>query len=168
MQTLGRILLSRFTIAIIELLLVIPLVLAIREVSSQLFVNKAELHQEMDIVTGIGVILIGLGVVLEERHILREVFHNIGGKNEVWEESVDHLCHKYGTGQLVIGLVACICIEAIKIPNTILYTGEVDDYMVAVALAFLALGALLLTRSGITLLFFMSPPKSAVRQPSSH
>jgi len=34
-------------------------------------------------------------------------------------------------GQLVFGLFAAICIEMIKIPNTIIYTGETDDWLVA-------------------------------------
>lgn len=60
----------------------------------------------------------------------------------------------------MIGLLAEICIEAIKIPNTILYTGEVDDYLVAGSLFFVFLGALLLFRFGVTLIFFMGKDRA--------
>ena len=155
MHLLGRLLLSRFTFGAAQLLLVVPLVLAVWQVGFRMF-TKDDLHEEMDIVTGIAVIMIGLGVVLEERHVLREVFRLTGGAREAAEEAVDHLCHKYGAGQLVFGLFAAICIEAIKIPNTILYTGEVDDYLVIGGLFFVAMGAFLLARCGLVLL--LSPP----------
>lgn len=157
MRAFGRIVLSRPFIGVLQLLLVVPMVLAVIEVGKELF-GKPDLHNEMDIVTGIGVIMIGFGVVLEERHILREVFGLLGGPHEAWEETIDHICHKYGAGQLVLGLFAEMCIEAIKIPNTILYTGEVDDYMVVGALAFMAVGAALLARGAITLLFLTPRP----------
>jgi hypothetical protein len=155
MRWLGTVLSSRFTIGIICLLIVLPMVLANIEVSTRLF-TKPDIREEMDICTGIGVIMIGLGVALEERKTLREVFGVLGGADEAWETSIDHLCHNYGAGQLVIGLFAEICIEAIKIPNTILYTGEVDDYLVAASLFFISLGAILLFRFGITMVLFMS------------
>ena len=152
MQWLGRVLSSRFTIGIIALLIVVPMVLAIPEVWARLF-GKPDIKEEMDICTGLGVIMIGLGVSLEERKTLREVFGILGGRFEGWEQKIDHICHNYGAGQLVIGLMAEICIEAIKIPNTILYTGEVDDYLVTASLFFIGLGGFLLLRLAFTLFF---------------
>jgi hypothetical protein len=157
MRIFGRLLLSRPFLGLLQLLLVAPMVLTIVQVGHELF-RKPDLKEEMEIVTGIGVIMIGFGVALEERHVLREVFGLLGGVHEAWEEAIDHLCHKYGAGQLVLGLLAEICIEAIKIPNTILYTGEVDDYLIVGALFFLGVGALLLARGGITLLFLTPKP----------
>ncbi len=159
MRWLGRVLSSRFTIGVLSLLIVLPMVFSIGEVSGHLF-GKPDIKEEMDICTGIGVIMIGLGVALEERKTLREVFGLLGGADEAWQASIDHLCHNYGAGQLVIGLLAEIFIEAIKIPNTILYTGEVDDYLVVGSLFFVGLGALLLFRLGITLIFFARKPST--------
>jgi hypothetical protein len=51
--------------------------------------------------------------------------------------------------------MAEICIELIKIPNTIIYTGEVDDYLVAAGLFFVGVGALLLVRHVLVMLFFL-------------
>ena len=160
MQWLGRVLSSRFTIGIVALLILAPMMLSIVEVSARLF-GKPDIKEEMDICTGIGVIMIGLGVSLEERRTLREVFGILGGRWEDWEQKIDHVCHNYGAGQLVIGLMAEICIEAIKIPNTILYTGEVDDYLVAGSLGFIGLGAILLLRLAFTLFFRLPRPQAA-------
>ena len=158
MQWLGRVLSSRYTIGIVALLIFLPMMLSIVEVSARLF-GKPDIKEEMDICNGIGVIMIGLGVSLEERKTLREVFGLLDGPFEAWERTVDHVCHNYGAGQLVIGLMAEICIEAIKIPNTILYTGEVDDYLVAASLVFIALGAVLLLRLAFTLFFRLPRPQ---------
>lgn len=157
MQWVGRVLSSRYAIGMVALLIVLPMVLSISEVSARLF-GKPDIKEEMEICTGIGVIMIGLGVSLEERRTLREVFGLLGGRHEAWEQSIDHVCHNYGAGQLVIGLLAEICIEAIKIPNTILYTGEVDDYLVLASLFFIGLGAILLLRLAFTLLFRLPRP----------
>jgi hypothetical protein len=159
MQVLGRFLLSRWFIGVLQLLLVLPMALAVFEVGHELF-NHPDLREQMEIVTGVGVIMIGFGVALEERHIVREVFGLAGGPHEAWEERVDHICHKYGVGLLVLGLFAEICIEAIKIPNTILYTGEVDDYLVAAGLVFVAIAAALLARGSIILLFLTPGPQA--------
>ena len=64
-------------------------------------------------------------------------------------------CHNYGVGQLSIGLMAEICIELIKIPNTIIYTGEVDDFLVAGGLFCVGVGALLLLRHVLVMFFFL-------------
>lgn len=152
LRGLIRVLISRHAVGLLGLIIVVPVVLAIREVSHQLFVNP-DLKEVMDIVTGIGIILISLGVTLEERETIREIFHLIGGPDEAWQKSIDHTCHNYGVGQLVLGLLAEMCIEMIKIPNTIIYTGDVDDYLVAVGCAFLGIGAVLLLRMSIILIF---------------
>ncbi|MFO1159601.1 MAG: hypothetical protein U1E60_12240 [Reyranellaceae bacterium] len=159
LRGLMRVLISRHAIGILALIIVVPLVLAIRENWEQLFV-RYDLHEPMDIVTGIGIILIALGVVLEERKALREIFDLVDGPDEAWQQSIDHLCHHYGVGQLVLGLMAEICIEMIKIPNTIIYTGDVDDYLVAVGCVFLAIAAVLLVRMAVVLIFLMGQHRS--------
>ncbi len=173
MRVLGRVLLSRWVIGLLLLILVPPLILAVVEIWPHLF-HVPDLHEDQDIVTGLGVIMIGVGVALEERHVLREVFGLLEGPHEAWEQMVDHVCHKYGAGQLVLGLFAEICIEMIKIPNTIIYTGEVDDYLIIGAMVFMTIGAILLARGGITLLFLLPgrdaalPPAAAPKRHGAH
>lgn len=161
-RSLMRVLTSRYTIGLISLLICVPMLITLTEVSRALWA-KPDIKEEMEIVTGIGIIMIGWGVVLEERKTLREIFGVLGMPDEAWQEMVDHTCHHYGVGQLSIGLMAEICIELIKIPNTIIYTGEVDDYLVAAGLAFVAVGALLLVRHVLVMFFFL--PRSV---PAAH
>ena len=161
-RSLMVVLTSRYTIGLISLLICVPMLITLTEVSRALW-SKPDIKEEMDIVTGIGIIMIGWGVVLEERKTLREIFGVLGMPDEAWQEMVDHKCHNYGVGQLAIGLMAEICIELIKIPNTIIYTGEVDDFLVAAGLIFVAIGALLLVRHVLVMFFFL--PRSV---PAAH
>lgn len=158
-RSLTRALISRYAIALIEFVIVIPMILAVREVPQMLW-NQPDIHEPMDIVTGIGIIMIGIGVVLEERKALRVILGLTGGPDEVWQEHLDESCHHYGVGQLVLGLIAEICIEMIKIPNSIIYTGEVDDYLVAAGCVFVAIGALFLLKHIVTLVFLMKSPQA--------
>lgn len=161
-RSLMSVLTSRYTIGIVSLLICIPMSITLIEVSKVLW-TKPDMKEEMDIVTGIGIIMIGWGVLLEERRTLREIFGLLDGPDEGWQAAIDHACHNYGVGQLSIGLMAEICIELIKIPNTIIYTGEVDDYLVAAGLFFVGVGALLLLRHVLVMLFFL--PRSV---PATH
>jgi hypothetical protein len=153
-RTLMLLLTSRYTIGLISLVICVPMFITLFEVSKVLWV-KPDMKEEMDIVTGIGIIMIGWGVVLEERKTLREIFGLLEMQDEQWQLAIDHVCHNYGVGQLCIGLMAEICIELIKIPNTIIYTGEVDDYLVAAGLVFVGVGALLLVRHVLVMFFFL-------------
>lgn len=144
---------SRYTIAFISAVICVPMAITIFVVSRQLWA-RPDLHEPMDIVTGVGIIMIGWGVVLEERATLREIFGLTGGVDEAWQAALDHTCHNYGVGQLVLGLMAEICIEMIKIPNNIIYTGEVDDFLVAGGLFFVGIGALIQVRHVLVMLFF--------------
>lgn len=154
MRPLMRVVLSHYAIGLISVLICIPMIITLTEIPKSLWL-KPDLHEEMDIVTGIGVIMIGWGVLLEERRTLREIFGLLEVQNEQWQMAIDHVCHNYGVGQLSIGLMAEICIELIKIPNTIIYTGEVDDYLVAAGLVFVGVGALLLVRHVLVMFFFL-------------
>lgn len=151
---LARGLISRYAIALLELIIVTAQILAVHQVWLMLW-NRPDLHEPMDIVSGIGIIMIGLGVALEERKALRVIFGLTGGPDEAEQERLDENCHHYGVGQLVLGLAAEICIDMIKIPNTIIYTGEVDDYLVAAGCIFVAIGAILLLKHAFTLVFLM-------------
>ncbi len=154
-RVLMIVLTSRYTIGLLSLVICVPMLITLTEVSKALW-SKPDLKEEMEIVTGIGIIMIGWGVLLEERKTVREIFGLLEAPDEAWQELIDHKCHNYGVGQLSIGLMAEICIELIKIPNTIIYTGEVDDYLVAAGLVFVGVGALLLMRH-VFVMFFSLP-----------
>jgi hypothetical protein len=103
------------------------------------------LHTAEEVVTGLGVILIGWGVALEERHKLREVF-GLLGENEAREERIDEICHRFGLGQLLFGLFAEIMVEAVRIPDAIINTSGIERSVLTAAAALLGIGGLLLLR----------------------
>jgi hypothetical protein len=139
-RLLVRIFVSPLAIAVIDLLILIPLILAIVDVSQDLL-RGANIHEPMDIVEGMGVILIGWGVALEERALLREIFALKQEKDEAWQVAIDHLCHSAGVGLLVFGLFAEMGIEVIRLPDRIINTQGANEAIAAVSVAFLAIGA---------------------------
>ena len=147
---LAHFLMSRYFIALFEALFVPPMVLGAWESILPLW-RDPDLHLPMETVTGIGVIMIGIGVVLEERHALREMFGIVGQPDEAWQETIDHSCHHAGVAQLVLGLFTEISIELIRIPNTVIYTGDADDWLVAMGCFFITCGAFLQLRHAIKL-----------------
>ena len=150
---LVRLLISRFSIAFIEIVIVVPMILATLQMTKVLWRSGADLHEAMDIVSGVAIIMIALGVVLEERKTIREVFELTGEPDEARQDWLDLHCHHYGVGQLVFGLFAAICVEMIKVPNTVIYTGETDDWLIAAGMLFVLLGAFLLVRHAFALVF---------------
>jgi LPXTG-motif cell wall-anchored protein len=64
-------------------------------------------------------------------------------------------------GQLVFGLFAAICVEMIKVPNTVIYTGETDDWLIAGGMLFVLLGAVLLFRHAFALVFLPGRKENA-------
>ncbi len=95
----------------------------------------------MDTTLGIGVILIGWGVALEERQSLRELFHLAGGADEERQMAIDHDCHGVGVGALLLGLFSEVAIECIKLPNRVVNTSGIEPYVLGLAVAMLVLCA---------------------------
>lgn len=146
-----RILLFPATIALIDILILIPLLLAVFDVCHELWALQG-IHEPMDIVEGMGVILIGWGVALEERAELREIFHLSEGNDGAWQEDADRLCHRTGIGLLVFGLFAEICIEVIRLPNRIINTQAINEVLVGISITFIAISGYILIRHVLALL----------------
>jgi hypothetical protein len=139
-----QVLLAPLTIALLDVLVIVPLVIGIIEIVRELAAGHGY-RESAEIVTGIGVILIGWGVALEERHELREIF-GVHGRGEEWQSAIDHHCKSTGIGALIFGLFAEMCIEAIKLPNHIIYTEGFNEVLVGIAAVFMALTAVVLAR----------------------
>ena len=136
--------LAPLTIALVDFLVLLPLGLALHE-GVRTFLSRRDYHEMLDIITGIGVILIAWGVALEERHELRDIF-NIHSHDEELQLTIDQGCKATGIGALVLGLFAEMCIEAIKLPNHILNTEGINEILVGVSLVLIALTAYVLIR----------------------
>lgn len=162
-----RIFVSPLAIAIINLLILVPLVLAIVDVIRSLW-HGGPINDPLDIVEGMGVILIGWGVAMEERSVIRELFALTGLPDEWRQTVVDHDCHAAGVGLLIFGLFAEMCIEAIRLPNHIINTEGINEIVLAASLVFLALCVWILARNILSLAMALLAQPSPSQQAGHH
>ena len=127
----------------VGLLIMIPLALGIFAASRDLLAGK-DVEHIAEILEGLGVILIGWGVAIEERSTLREMAHLVGSADEGRQVAIDRACHSSGIGLLILGLFAEICVEAVRLPNDVMPTEGIDPLICWLSIVFLIAGALTL------------------------
>ena len=132
-------------IAVVNLTILWPLVLAILDVVESMGILR-DFNEAVDTESTIAIILIGWGVALEERFVLREVFGMVGRPDERWQKGIDGACHRTGVGVLILGLFAEICAELTHLPNRIIDTGGSEHPLLAVGAVLLAVSGLILVR----------------------
>jgi hypothetical protein len=142
LRLLFELLVHPWTIALVNAAILLVLVLGF---FYMLHTGMEPLHQTEEIISGLGVILIGWGVALEERMKLREIFGLIGD-DEVREREIDETCHRIGVGHLLFGLFSEIAVEAVRIPDEIINTSGIEKFVLAGAAGLLGIGAILLAR----------------------
>lgn len=140
-----RLFLSPAAIIAMAILILIPLIMGGWHVLSKVWEMTLEQeHELMEIATGLGVILIGWGVAIEERSTLRQLFKLVNDGESPREVALDHECHSHGVGLLILGLFAEICIEVVRLPNQIVNTETISDIIITLSVMFLAIGAYVL------------------------
>jgi len=140
---LMRIFVSAPCFLVVGLLIMIPLGLGIFAACRDLLGGR-DVEHIAEILEGLGVILIGWGVAIEERHTLREMAHLVDLPDEERQAAIDRVCHSSGIGLLILGLFAEICVEAVRLPNDVMPTEGIDPIICWVSVTFLAAGALTL------------------------
>jgi hypothetical protein len=124
---------------VVGLLIVIPLSLGIYAASRDLLAGK-DVEHIADILEGLGVMLIGWGVAIEERSTLREMAHLMGSADEARQAAIDRVCHSSGIGLLILGLFAEICVESVRLPNDVMPTEGIDPLICWLSIVFLFTG----------------------------
>lgn len=137
-----RVFMLPISIAVMDLIILLPLLLSIVTVINDLLHGK--LDEPMDILEGVGVVLIGWGVAIEERPSLREIFRLEHGPNELLEKGIDGICHASGIGLLIFGLFAEIAVTAVRLPNNVVPTEGFDHVVLWVSVFFIGLGTYIL------------------------
>lgn len=148
-----RVFLSPATIALLDLLILIPSLLSIVSILSDLAHGKLE--EPMDILEGVGVVLIGWGVAIEERLSVRSIFGLSGGENEAFEAGIDRLCHASGIGLLIFGLFSEIAVAAVRLPNHIMPTEGIDEWVLGFSTVFIGISAYVLAQHMVRLAMAM-------------
>jgi len=104
-----------------------------------------------DLATGFGTILIGYGVLAEERETLMKVFRLYPRFETPAEVQIDHVCHVSGLGLLLLGLAAEIPVQLVKIPNDTVNTEGLEPFLFALSVLFNALALIFLVRFIVSL-----------------
>jgi hypothetical protein len=128
-----------------------PMALSVVDVADTIRAH-GDFKEPVEIVSTIAIVMIGWGVALEERHVLREMLGMIGHADEAWQAGVDALCHRVGVGILVLGLFAEICAEVVHLPDRIINTDGRELWYLAVGIALITLGGFIMTRHVVKLL----------------
>ena len=140
-----RPLISPAFIAVVNAAILIPMVLTIIDVMKS--VNRhVETHEPVTITSTIALIMIGWGVALEERAVIRKRFGVTGRADESWQVHIDEMCHEYGVAQLVLGLFAEIAVAMISLPDRIVNTVGYEYSLLTLAVILIAIGALIQAR----------------------
>jgi hypothetical protein len=140
-----RFLISPPAIAAVNLLVLWPLVLSVVDVVEGISLHR-KFGEAVDTVSTIAIVMIGWGVALEERNVLRGMFRMVGRPDERWQHGIDEACHRAGVGVLILGLFAEICSEMIHLPNRIIDTSGFEHPLLALGTVLLSLGGLVLLR----------------------
>lgn len=137
-----RLFVKPWSIITIDVLILLPILLSIVTIVGDLLAGK--LDEPMEILEGVGVVLIGWGVAIEERPSLREIFFLRGGDREEIEVGIDTLCHSSGIGLLIFGLFAEIAVTAVRLPNHIIPTEGFDPVVLCFSTLLVAVGSYIL------------------------
>jgi hypothetical protein len=146
-----RPLISPAFIALVNVAILIPMVLTIVDVAGSVG-RHADTHEAVSITSTVALMMIGWGVALEERAVIRARFGVTGRADEAWQVHLDEMCHEYGVAQLVLGLFAEIAVAMISLPDRIINTAGYEYTLLAVALVLIAIAAVIQIRHVIVLL----------------
>ena len=146
-----RFLISPVFIAAVDVMILFPMVLSIIDIVQSVS-RHGETHEPVTIASTIALIMIGWGVALEERGVIRRRFGVSGGPDEERQVEIDEMCHEYGVAQLVLGLFAEIAVAMISLPDRIVNTIGYEHALLSVSVSLISIGALIQLRHVFVLL----------------
>lgn len=168
---LASMLLGRWSIVAFNVLILMPLTLALFELGALLWGTGLGHHESVQeaghIVEGLGVILIGWGVVLEERAGVSHLLGGLPSEDPAYEAALDALCHHHGLALLVLGLMAEIVVQCVEVPDHIINTDGIERVVMTGSAGFLALGLATLVRHALSLVAFRGGDPAAGGAPAS-
>lgn len=94
--------------------------LAAYGVISLLLTPQNEFAQIMEILDGVSVIYIGYGVLMEERESIFSTLRVYPRHETPREHKINSICHGYGVGYLVLGLLMEILTYGLRMPTWLL------------------------------------------------
>jgi hypothetical protein len=137
---------SRYSIVVINALLLLISALSLLEMLPLLYNSTDNLKEIEDILECLGVILIGYGVAIEERQAFMRIFRLYPAHDDPIQRLIDHHCHEYGLCYLLLGLFMEICVAVVKIPNRVINTENLEAIIFCAGIVFVAWNAALMSR----------------------
>jgi hypothetical protein len=113
-------------IASLNLVLLLVLVPGVWELVGELRNWSGDDQRVRPIVTGLSSMLIGYGVVVEERAYINERLGLYPAMRTPEQEAVDRRCHSTGFATLALALVAEVLFQIVDLPNTLVNTKAID------------------------------------------
>ena len=120
-QRLAHLLLHPFALSALNFMIIILTYSSLKLTWFQLDPSD-HFHEAVELWEGFGTILLGFGVILEERGTLREIF----GIHVDHHSHTEGLGHDYGVFFVILGVLIETFAWLIKIPNVVLDTYEVE------------------------------------------
>ncbi|MGZ4970362.1 MAG: hypothetical protein ACXV8O_17220 [Methylobacter sp.] len=137
---------SRWFISVINFAVFLTIVSAVFGAFDFFMSSANDFDVIEDILDGVATILIAYGVALEERESIMEIFRLYPSMRDQAQERVDKLCHFYGFGILLYGLIIEILVEVLKIPINIFDIEIHEHALFGIGLVFLPLSAFCLLK----------------------
>lgn len=146
-------LMERHAICIFNVLLILLSISALKDMFPLLFNAVNNVAELEDMSESMGVILIGYGVAVEERHSFMQIFRLYPDHASKLQDRVDEVCHAYGLFYLLLGLFMEICVACVKMPKTVINMSNMEYVIFSISALFLTWNSILLVRHCGFLLF---------------
>jgi hypothetical protein len=137
-QRLAHFMLHPYTISVLNLMILVLTYSSLKLTWFELDPSD-HFHEAVELWEGFGTILLGFGVILEERGTLREIF----GFHSDHHNKIEALCHDYGVFFVILGVLIETFAWLIKIPNVVLDTYEVEYALLNFAAIMAVIAAIL-------------------------
>jgi hypothetical protein len=91
--------------------------------------NDSHFEEAVELWYGLGVVILGFGVLLEEFQSLKKIIY----PKHVTNQRLENACHKFGVLLVVAGVFIEVIAWLIKIPNEVLDTKAVESFLLQIA-----------------------------------
>jgi hypothetical protein len=119
----------RLTLALLDALILLILVPSVIELAGELARWGGSNERAREILAGLSTMLIGYGVVVEERAYINDKLGLYPALLSPQQEAIDARCHSTGFAALSFALLSEILFQSIDLPHTFINTKAIDWYL---------------------------------------
>ncbi|MGG5812067.1 hypothetical protein [Falsiroseomonas sp. CW058] len=142
-QALKRAAMHRHTIALVNVLILLVLVPALVRFLLGLSAGD-DAHDLAKLLDDVATVLVGYGVVVEERHFLMTKLGLYPDMETPEQTATDEICHSVGFAALALGLMSELLVKLVELPNSVVNTEGFDLALLCLTAALIATTSALL------------------------